>query len=152
MARRTVEKKWGKRLKGADARRARNRRYYAKRLEARRLKISGDDQPEIFAICRTYEELIKALQRWRMTRLRMSSLAFDERAGFQTGYTSKLEIGYKPSGRGIGNAMLPIWLEAAGVELAVVPRRQHPRPAPAPAASMAARRAGVQGTRRPAPG
>lgn len=89
-------------------------------------KISGNRHrgAEIFAFCRTYEELIAALQAWRVKRLRISGEALDHLAGFSERYTSKLEIGYRPHGRGVGNMSLPIWLEALGVELAVVPRRE----------------------------
>lgn len=90
--------------------RERKRRQRAKRRAARRGQL-----------LRTYEELIEVLKA-RREELGMSQLEFDDHAGFQAGYTGKLELGYKEGGRGIGNLNLPTWLDALGVRLTVVLR------------------------------
>lgn len=67
-----------------------------------------------------YASLVRALTA-RRKALGMTQLDLDERAGFQDGYAGKLEIGYRPGGRTVGAVSLPLWLEALGVRLAVVP-------------------------------
>lgn len=68
----------------------------------------------------TYEDLLHRL-RCRRNELGLSQLDLDQICGFQDGYTGKLELGHRPSGRGLGDMSLPTLLDALGVRLQLVP-------------------------------
>jgi transcriptional regulator with XRE-family HTH domain len=65
------------------------------------------------------EELAEVLTARRKS-LGLTQLELDDRAGFQSGYTGKLEIGHMRGGRNAGVIALPLWLRALGVKLQVI--------------------------------
>jgi hypothetical protein len=81
----------------------------------------------------TYDDLVPILVQ-RRKDLGLSQAQLDHIAGWTDGYTSKLELGQakvkptskfpddeeKSTARVAGKLMLPIWLQALGVTLAVV--------------------------------
>jgi len=71
-----------------------------------------------------YNELCQLLAMQRIA-LGMTQRELDQLAGFQDGYTGKLETGTRPKGRTIGSRLLPMWLGALGVRLAIVPIDEH---------------------------
>ncbi len=77
-----------------------------------------DEQPapgSPIGVARSYEDLV-AVCTIRRNELSLAQLAVDEIAGFQTGYTGKLECGDKR----LGAMSLPCLLQALGLELVVV--------------------------------
>lgn len=70
-------------------------------------------------LIREYPDLVKTLIE-RRHELGMSSIELDARAGWQEGYTSKVENFAKPYGRGIGPVSLPLWLESLGLAMILV--------------------------------
>jgi hypothetical protein len=68
---------------------------------------------------RCWDGLVDALAE-RRRQLGLTQLDLDDRAGFQSGYTGKLEAWLGRSGRVAGTVTLPLWLEALGVVLVVV--------------------------------
>lgn len=102
------------------ARRARNRRYWQrhgrrqaeKRLALRRARPIGRPVDN-------YAALMAILAKHRK-RLGLSQLTVDQSAGFQDGYTGKLEIGARRGGRNLGRWSLEILLKTLGVKLVVV--------------------------------
>lgn len=92
--------------------RQRMRRWRAKQKQKR---------VEAGIVVRTYEDLVEALKTYRHEQ-GLSQMELDNIAGFQDGYTAKLEVGYKEGGRGVGAMSLPTWLDSLGVRLLVVPR------------------------------
>jgi hypothetical protein len=70
-------------------------------------------------LIRQYPDLIKTLKERRL-ELGMSAMELDARAGWQEGYTSKVENWAKPYGRGIGPVSLPLWLEALDMSMILV--------------------------------
>lgn len=74
------------------------------------------------------EELIALLAK-RRRDLGLAQIDLDDLAGFQDGYTGKLEVGGVPrGGRNPGTWSLPRWLRALGVELAVIEVDPNPVP------------------------
>lgn len=67
-----------------------------------------------------YDGFVQALVD-RRHDLGWSQLELDERAGFQSGYTAKLEAWRGPQGRVAGSVTMPLWLQALGVGIVVVP-------------------------------
>lgn len=84
-------------------RKARNQRYRSRR-KARLAKTA------VWG----YDGLVSALVA-RRHALGWSQLELDERAGFQSGYTAKLENWRGPQGRVAGSVTMPLWLQALGV-------------------------------------
>ena len=74
---------------------------------------------EPYRIIREYADLVDALVE-RRHEVGMSAVALDARAGWQEGYTSKIENWQKPYGRGIGPVSLPLWLESLGMAIVLV--------------------------------
>ncbi len=70
---------------------------------------------EMIAVARSYEDLVAACA-LRRNELKLAQLVVDEIAGFQTGYTGKLECGDKR----LGAMSMPCLLQALGLELVVV--------------------------------
>ncbi|MGN7770764.1 hypothetical protein [Phyllobacterium sp. 22552] len=70
-------------------------------------------------LIREYPDLVKTLIQ-RRHELGMSSMELDARAGWQEGYTSKLENWEKDYGRSIGKMLLPVWLEALDISMILV--------------------------------
>lgn len=86
-----------------ERRKQRNQRYYRhakKRL--RKTAVWG------------YDGLVEALIA-RRHALGWTQLELDERAGFQSGYTGKLENWRGPQGRVAGSVTMPLWLQALGI-------------------------------------
>jgi hypothetical protein len=92
-------------------------RVRMRRLRAKRKQKRRDEGIEI----RTYEELVEAMKT-RRHELDLSQIDVDLIAGFQDGYTAKLEVGYKEGGRGVGAMSLAVWLDSIGARLLLVPR------------------------------
>lgn len=70
----------------------------------------------------TYEQFAAILAK-RRKHLGYSQLALDDRAGLQSGYVGKMEIGSKRGGRNAGWSLsLPLWLQSLGVEIVLVAR------------------------------
>jgi hypothetical protein len=74
---------------------------------------------EPYRVVREYKDLVGALVE-RRHEIGMSAVSLDARAGWQEGYTSKIENWDKPYGRGIGPVSLPLWLESLGLGLIIV--------------------------------
>lgn len=70
-------------------------------------------------VIREYGDLVDALVA-RRYEIGMSAVTLDARAGWQEGYTSKIENWHKPYGRGIGPVSLPLWLESLGMAMILV--------------------------------
>ncbi len=70
-------------------------------------------------LIREYPDLVKTLVE-RRHELGMSAMELDARAGWQEGYTSKLENWDKSYGRSIGRMLLPVWLEALDMHIILV--------------------------------
>lgn len=68
----------------------------------------------------SYYDLVAELQKRRRI-LGIPQILLDDIAGFQDGYTGKLEKPMTSYGRHAGWNMLEIWLQALGVGIAVVP-------------------------------
>ncbi len=75
--------------------------------------------PMLPLVVRDYDGLVKALVA-RRHALGWSQLELDERVGFPTGYSGKLEAYLGRGGRIAGSLALPLWLQALGVGLMVV--------------------------------
>lgn len=93
------------------------RRREQTRLRAHRYR-ARKKQRDVTLTVRTYDDLIGALRDQRR-KLGISQLELDDLAGWSSGYSGKLELGYRKGGRGIGK-LLPAWLRALGVQLAVI--------------------------------
>jgi hypothetical protein len=74
---------------------------------------------KVHRVVREYGDLVNAM-RDRRHDLGMSCMTLDARAGFHEGYANKLENWEKSYGRGIGPVILPLWLEALGLAIALV--------------------------------
>ena len=68
---------------------------------------------------RTYDDLVAALIA-RRHALKWSQAELDQRAGFQDGYSAKLERFDGPQGRVAGAMALPLWMETLGISFLVV--------------------------------
>ena len=75
---------------------------------------------EPVAVARSYEDLVAACT-IRRHELKLAQLVVDEIAGFQVGYTGKLECGDKR----LGAMSMPCLLQALGLELVVVRTTPH---------------------------
>lgn len=76
---------------------------------------------EPFAVCISYRQFMDALKRRRI-QLGLSQMEMDDRAGLQDGYTGKLEVWDRDSGRRLGPVSFDLLLEGLGLAVAVVPR------------------------------
>lgn len=74
---------------------------------------------EPYRVIREYSDMVDALVE-RRHEIGMSAVSLDARAGWQEGYTSKIENWQKPYGRGIGPVSLPLWLESLGLAMILV--------------------------------
>lgn len=109
-----------RKISAEKARKARNQRRYR---ALKRLRKMAPNLVPALAVVGTYEELIRALVNHRR-ELGLTHLQVDDLAGFQDGYTSKIEMGPKKKhGRGLGRLSLPYLLDTYGLRLAVVERR-----------------------------
>jgi predicted transcriptional regulator len=70
-------------------------------------------------LIREYPDIVKTLVERRL-ELGMSAMELDARAGWQEGYTSKLENWDKNYGRSFGRVLLPVWLEALDMSMIFV--------------------------------
>jgi hypothetical protein len=96
---------------------ARNRRYQRRKKNALRLtkRLSKTVERGLAPIA-TYDDLVRYLIA-RRKALGMTTLELDERAGFPTGYSTKLENWKGPQGRVAGSTSMALWFEALGVKL-----------------------------------
>jgi len=76
---------------------------------------------EPLAVCITYRQFMDALRKRRIG-LGLSQMEVDDRAGLQDGYTGKLEVWDRDSGRRLGPVSFDLLLEALGLAVAVVRR------------------------------
>jgi hypothetical protein len=70
----------------------------------------------------SYDDLVSFLIR-RRHQLKWSQLELDHRAGFQSGYTGKLEAWRSPGGRTAGSVTMVLWMQALGVALVPIEAR-----------------------------
>jgi len=80
--------------------------------------------PVVSGIIRNYADFVKAMVA-RRKELDVSCLEVDMLAGMQDSYTNKLENWPKPTGRGMGPEIFPLWLGGLrlGIVLVDLPRR-----------------------------
>src|SRR5690606_32561493 len=75
-------------------------------------------------VIRNYADLVHALRR-RRKALGYSQMALDEIAGFQDGYTGKLEVPSHVNGRyAKSETTLFWWVQSLGLRIALVPDRE----------------------------
>lgn len=117
MARKTPEERRAARRLRA---RLRQRRYYAKHAAKIREKRQSVRRAQpLGRPVDSYAALMAILAKHRR-QLGLSQLSVDQMAGFQDGYTGKLEIGARRGGRNLGKWSLEIMLRTLGVKLVVV--------------------------------
>lgn len=98
-------------------RRLRNRRYRARLKRAQRLAKRLAKRLEKGAeSITTYDELVAYLVA-RRHALGWSQAELDQRAGFQDGYSAKLESWRGPQGKVAGAVIMPLWFAALGIAL-----------------------------------
>ena len=102
------------------ARRSRQRRYWSRHREkkAAQRRAALRARP-LGRPVDSYGALMAILAKHRR-QLGLSQLSVDQMAGFQDGYTGKLEIGARRGGRNLGKWSLEIMLRTLGVSLVVV--------------------------------
>lgn len=96
------------RLNALRCRRYRRRKKRAQRVAHHVAATTG--------LITTYDALVDYLIA-RRKALGLTQLELDERAGFQSGYTAKLENWRGRQGRVAGSVTMPLWFQALGVML-----------------------------------
>lgn len=88
----------------------------------RPIAMASIPQPELplDGVARNYSDLVALLKQHRRV-CEISQMELDDRAGFQDGYTGKLEIPHKADGRVAKWDTLRDWMEALGVGIKLVP-------------------------------